>query len=413
MLERTPQLKRESDTQTRSRGSSKEKLSPPQASFADFSPALGASPVQLQALDTALLQFRESVAGRTALAGPMNVQAVASEGIKGGGDQLPHFDRIQAAFGSHDISGIRAHVGSEAKAATGKLGAKGYATGNDVVLRDTSDLHTAAHEAAHVVQQRGGVQLSGGVGQAGDRYEQHADAVADAVVSGRSAEGLLNGFGGGASGATSGVQLKGLPDHKKQHGGPKISRKDQREHQENEKKKAAKKAADKKSDEDWSKNKKAGREKQAEDAKKETLTDIDKSLLKRLNKASAACEKKARGLVRQIKALEKEESSVNAVAVQVEQLITNIQDLGAKIKGTSKARADMQDRHKDSPRKAAYSVVQRRVRTLKTSLKSKLKWAESAESADFDFSPKGKNATRRAKAAIKEARKALGALDSL
>ncbi len=54
-----------------------------------------------------------------------------------------------------------------------------------------SSLHTAAHEAAHVVQQRAGVHLKGGLGEAGDAYEQHADAVADAVVRGESAEGLL------------------------------------------------------------------------------------------------------------------------------------------------------------------------------------------------------------------------------
>src|SRR5262249_34466680 len=43
-----------------------------------------------------------------------------------------------------------------------------------------------------VVQQRGGVQLKGGVGESGDSYEQHADAVADDVVAGRSAVPLLD-----------------------------------------------------------------------------------------------------------------------------------------------------------------------------------------------------------------------------
>ena len=41
----------------------------------------------------------------------------------------------------------------------------------------------------------------GGVGEEGDPYEQHADAVADAVVQGRSAEGLLDQFGGARTGA--------------------------------------------------------------------------------------------------------------------------------------------------------------------------------------------------------------------
>ncbi len=57
----------------------------------------------------------------------------------------------------------------------------------------------AAHEAAHVVQQRRGVQLRDGVGQASDAYEQQADAVADAVVAGESAEALLNSSGPAAS----------------------------------------------------------------------------------------------------------------------------------------------------------------------------------------------------------------------
>ncbi|HEX3474476.1 MAG TPA: hypothetical protein VHT91_05510 [Kofleriaceae bacterium] len=51
---------------------------------------------------------------------------------------------------------------------------------------------TRGCEAAHVVQQRGGVQLKGGVDQPGDASEQHADAIADTVVAGRSAAPLLD-----------------------------------------------------------------------------------------------------------------------------------------------------------------------------------------------------------------------------
>jgi hypothetical protein len=47
-----------------------------------------------------------------------------------------------------------------------------------------------------VVQQRAGVHLAGGVGQEGDPYEQHADAVAQRVVAGQSAEDLLDGVDG-------------------------------------------------------------------------------------------------------------------------------------------------------------------------------------------------------------------------
>ena len=49
------------------------------------------------------------------------------------------------------------------------------------------------------------MQLKGGVGEVGDAYEQHADAVADAVVQGKSAEDLLDQHSGGA-GATRAVQ---------------------------------------------------------------------------------------------------------------------------------------------------------------------------------------------------------------
>jgi hypothetical protein len=48
-----------------------------------------------------------------------------------------------------------------------------------------------------VVQQRHGVQLAGGVGASGDVYERHADAVADVVVRGESAEALLDQHAGG------------------------------------------------------------------------------------------------------------------------------------------------------------------------------------------------------------------------
>ena len=130
--------------------------------------------------------------------GGADIQGAAAVGVQGGGGALPHQDAIQKSFGRHDVGAVQAHVGGAAAQASNAIGAEAYATGNHVAFRDQPSLHTAAHEAAHIVQQRAGVQLSGGVGQVGDRYEQHADAVADAVVSGRSAESLLNGATGGA-----------------------------------------------------------------------------------------------------------------------------------------------------------------------------------------------------------------------
>jgi hypothetical protein len=120
------------------------------------------------------------------------VQETAAAGVAGTGTELPHREQIQAAFGPHDISHVRAHVGGDAAQAAGAIGAQAYATGDDVAFAAAPDLHTAAHEAAHVVQQRQGVHLKGGVGQAGDAYEQQADAVADQVVRGESAAHLLS-----------------------------------------------------------------------------------------------------------------------------------------------------------------------------------------------------------------------------
>lgn len=141
---------------------------------------------------------------------PADAHGIAAQGVTGGGQPLPHGDRIQAAFGHHDVSDVQAHVGGAAAAAASALNAQAYATGRSVAFAQTPDLHLAAHEAAHVVQQRHGVSLKGGVGQAGDAHERHADAIADAVVAGRSAEGLLDQYRG-SSGSSSGLQLKEAP----------------------------------------------------------------------------------------------------------------------------------------------------------------------------------------------------------
>ncbi|MFO0751474.1 MAG: DUF4157 domain-containing protein [Myxococcota bacterium] len=69
-----------------------------------------------------------------------------------------------------------------AQAANRELGSAAYASRGQVAFGAAPTLRLAAHEAAHLVQQRQGVQLKDGIGHAGDRYERHADAVADAVV---------------------------------------------------------------------------------------------------------------------------------------------------------------------------------------------------------------------------------------
>ncbi len=146
---------------------------------------------------------------------PDAVHAAAARGVEGPAGQLPHLDKIQPSFGRHDVSHVHAHVGGAAAEASTAMGATAYATGDHVAFASTPDFHTAAHEAAHVVQQKGGVQLKGGVGEEGDSYERHADAVADKVVRGESAEVLLDqmaghtqGHGGDGAAATQSIQMK-------------------------------------------------------------------------------------------------------------------------------------------------------------------------------------------------------------
>jgi len=141
-----------------------------------------------------------------AIANRGDAHRIAAAGVASPGSALPHLDAIQRSFGpDHDVSGIGAHVGGQAADAAEQLGARAYATGNDVAFAEQPDLHTAAHEAAHVVQQHGGVQLKGGVGAMGDEHEAHADAVADRVVRGESATDLLAQYRGSGT-TTAAVQ---------------------------------------------------------------------------------------------------------------------------------------------------------------------------------------------------------------
>jgi hypothetical protein len=135
----------------------------------------------------------------------------ARRGISGAGERLPHRDAIQTAFGRHDVTGVRAHLGGPAADAARAIGAEAFATGDDVAFASPPSLFVAAHEAAHVVQQRQGVSLLGGVGREGDVYEEHADAVAARVVRGESAEALLDAAPGGGS-PRAAIQRKATPD---------------------------------------------------------------------------------------------------------------------------------------------------------------------------------------------------------
>ena len=166
---------------------------------------------ELAALLRSATTVQRRAGGAEAAATAGQIRKTAALGVVGEGVRLPHLDRIQASFGAaHDLSQVNAHVGGAAAAASRAIGAEAYATGNQVAFGRQPDLHTAAHEAAHVVQQKGGVQLSGGVGTEGDANERHADAVADRVVQGRSSEDLFARFSGDGSGSPA-VQMRRLP----------------------------------------------------------------------------------------------------------------------------------------------------------------------------------------------------------
>ncbi|MEZ4451908.1 MAG: DUF4157 domain-containing protein [Nannocystaceae bacterium] len=155
---------------------------------------------------TRAVQASRDPAGARGETSSASILDAARRGTRGPGGALPHLAAIQRSFGpDHDLSGVRAHVGGDAASASATMGAEAFAFGDRVAFRGAPSLHVAAHEAAHVIQQRRGVSLYGGVGRAGDRYERQADEVAARVVAGRSAADLL-GAPGRAGGSIAGVQ---------------------------------------------------------------------------------------------------------------------------------------------------------------------------------------------------------------
>ncbi len=130
------------------------------------------------------------------------IHDAARLGTSGPGGSLPHFDRIQESFGRHSVADAQAHTGAAAQAASGSLGANAFTTAGHIAFAGHPNLRLAAHEAAHIVQQRAGLNLDSGVGRIGDRHEQHANAVADRVMRGESSEALLSQYAatGGSTG---------------------------------------------------------------------------------------------------------------------------------------------------------------------------------------------------------------------
>jgi Domain of unknown function (DUF4157) len=165
------------------------------------SSALGKSTL-VQSIQT--VQRKATAKAGAAPGAEADVHAAAADGVSGTAGRLPYRDQIQASFGAHDVSHVKAHTDEAASRGAAAMGAQAFATGDRVAFDGAPDLHTAAHEAAHVVQQRAGVHLKGGVGAEGDAYERHADEVADLVVQGKSSEHVLSRFAGGGGGSAAG-----------------------------------------------------------------------------------------------------------------------------------------------------------------------------------------------------------------
>jgi hypothetical protein len=105
-----------------------------------------------------------------------------------------------------DLTGVRVHTGAESESAAAAVGARAYATGQDIHFGadqydpgSSTGLHLLAHEVAHTVQQRGGaspaVQHKLAVSSPADALEHDADRVADALVSGQSVAVARGGDG--------------------------------------------------------------------------------------------------------------------------------------------------------------------------------------------------------------------------
>lgn len=162
----------------------------------------GLSPLQfLHAVDTAHVQI-----GNRALMHYIGqqyqqpVHDIAQDGFRDTPKAYPFQERIQQAFGEHhDISGLKAYTGTAAQAANVNLGSRAFHKGGHVAFAGQPTLKEAAHEAVHYVQNVRSDELEGDIGEINDRYEQHADAVAEAVVRGKQAKPLLDELAGSPS----------------------------------------------------------------------------------------------------------------------------------------------------------------------------------------------------------------------
>lgn len=109
-----------------------------------------------------------------------------------GGRLLPAAERsyYETRFGA-DLGTVRLHTDAAAADLSARLRARAFTAGPDVYFAadayrpdSPEGRFLIAHELTHVLQQRKGVQVEGGMGRVGDAHERQADAVAARVARG-------------------------------------------------------------------------------------------------------------------------------------------------------------------------------------------------------------------------------------
>jgi Domain of unknown function (DUF4157) len=124
-----------------------------------------------------------------------DAEAAVANAASSSGSALPGplMRKFEASLGT-DLSSVRVHTGSESATAASAVGARAYATGQDIHFgagqydpSSTGGQHLIAHEVAHTVQQRGSTatrQNKLEVSSPHDGFEHEADRAADAMITG-------------------------------------------------------------------------------------------------------------------------------------------------------------------------------------------------------------------------------------
>jgi outer membrane protein OmpA-like peptidoglycan-associated protein len=141
--------------------------------------------------------------------GNQEMQRLLATDPSGSASALPYRDAIERSFGlAHDLSNVRCEIGGTAAVKNALLGSSAFTRGEQISFRAQPTLDEAAHEAAHVVQQRQGATPPGGLSRRGDNWEQQADNVAARVSRGEPASDLIGAPAPPAASANPPIQRR-------------------------------------------------------------------------------------------------------------------------------------------------------------------------------------------------------------